>query len=63
MPRVLREIVSKAQRRNNNHCRSSIVFLVFLYGWFDSYGRVLFDKNALGAGADIPREVAILHDH
>ena len=29
-------------------------------GWFDSYDRVLLDKNVLGAGADIPREVAIV---
>jgi hypothetical protein len=34
-----------------------------LQGWFDSYDRVLLDKNVLGAGADILRSVAILHDH
>jgi hypothetical protein len=27
--------------------------LFCLYGWFDSYDRVLLDKNVLGAGADI----------
>jgi hypothetical protein len=36
---------------------------VFLKVLFDSHDRVLLDKNVLGAGADIPRAVAILHDH
>jgi hypothetical protein len=30
------------------------VFVFVLVVGFDSYGRVLLDKNALGAGADIP---------
>jgi hypothetical protein len=36
---------------------------VFLKGLFDSHDRVLLDKNVLGAAKDIPRSVAILHDH
>jgi hypothetical protein len=35
----------------------------FFCDWFDSYDRVLLDKNVLGAEPGMQTDTAILHDH